>query len=91
MEGPDKHYLFPLLIKSLPKLGLDVDTYIPYVVGYTEVDALEENDDALDEVIELLRASSETHSDLNEPWTELKNDIIRTRNEYKESQLLKQV
>jgi len=91
MESSE-HYLTAFLRDTLPTLGLDSDTYIPYIVGYIDTeDAVEENEEALEEVIQLLRASSETHSDLDQPWTDLKNDIMNRRNEYVENRKIEKV
>jgi hypothetical protein len=83
----EEHYLESFLSVQLPKLGLDYDTYGPYVVGVfndeSSTDALDENE--LDGVLELLRASSdddeESHSS-KEVWEQLKRDIIEKHEEY---------
>lgn len=72
----EQHYLDAFLAESLPKLGLDQDTYGPYITG------ADEEDDDLDDIIELLRASSETHSDDDESWTAFKLQIVERRREY---------
>jgi hypothetical protein len=84
----EEHYLESFLSVKLPKLGLDYDTYGPYVVGVFNVGqsthdaAFDENE--LDEVLALLRASSddddESHS--KEVWDQLKRDIIEKHEEY---------
>jgi hypothetical protein len=75
---------------QLPKLGLDYDTYGPYMVAWWEcfmvmramhwMHALEE----LDGVMELLRASSdeESHSSNDDVWDQLKWDILEKHEEY---------
>jgi hypothetical protein len=81
----EEHYLESFLSVQLPKLGLDYDTYGPYVVGVfhgNEGDALDEEE--LDGVLELLRASSEeeSYSSNNHVWEQLKRDIIEKHEEY---------
>mmetsp|Transcript_12010 Transcript_12010/g.21849 ORF Transcript_12010/g.21849 Transcript_12010/m.21849 type:complete len:231 (+) Transcript_12010:323-1015(+) len=83
----EEHYLESFLSVQLPKLGLDYDTYGPYVVGVfnvgqsTDDAAFDENE--LDQVLELLRASSEDNeSHSKEVWEQLKRDIIAKHEEY---------
>jgi hypothetical protein len=80
----EEHYLESFLSVQLPKLGLDYDTYGPYVVGVfngeSSTDALDENE--LDQVLELLRASSDEESCSDEVWDQLKRDIIEKHEEY---------
>mmetsp|Transcript_19008 Transcript_19008/g.27068 ORF Transcript_19008/g.27068 Transcript_19008/m.27068 type:complete len:209 (-) Transcript_19008:471-1097(-) len=71
----DQHYLDTYLADILPKLGLDFDTYGPYVTGADE-------EDDLDDIIDLLRASSESHSDDEDSWTDLKLQIENRRKDY---------
>lgn len=47
----------------------------PYVTGADE-------EDDLDDIIDLLRASSESHSDDDDSWTDLKLQIEKRRKEY---------
>ena len=42
----------------------------------------EEDPDALDELIELLQASSETHSDDDDAWASFRKEIIQRREDY---------
>ena len=72
----EQHYLEAFLAEALPKLGLDQETYGPYVTG------ADEEDDDLDDIIELLRASSESHSDDDESWAAFKLQIVKRRREY---------
>ena len=76
------------LQERLPALGLDYETYGSYVRGLVEEDedtstncnnALDESDDTWDEILELLQASSETHSDDSEVWIRLKQEIQSKR------------
>mmetsp|Transcript_12014 Transcript_12014/g.21855 ORF Transcript_12014/g.21855 Transcript_12014/m.21855 type:complete len:283 (+) Transcript_12014:148-996(+) len=82
----EEHYLESFLSVQLPKLGLDYDTYGPYVVGVfnvgqsTDDAAFDENE--LDQVLELLRASSDEESCSDEVWDQLKRDIIEKHEEY---------
>ena len=69
-EPDDSHYLDSFLQERLPALGLDYDTYGPYVRGLVANDIddshkrNDDNDnDDWDDILELLQESSETHSD----------------------------
>jgi len=69
----EMHALAPFLEERLPALGLDYETYGAYVLPLLtdeEADA-----DEWDSVLELLQASSETHSDNDTVWKELRRDI----------------
>jgi len=81
-DADDGHYLDGYLAAILPELGLDFDTYAPYVTGYAEDNEEEDDDDALDELIALLRASSETRGEDDAAWEELKAEIARRRREH---------
>jgi hypothetical protein len=80
----EERYLESFLSVQLPKLGLDYDTYGPYVVGVfndeSSTDALDENE--LDQVMELLRASSDDESHSSNVWDQFKRDIIAKHEEY---------
>jgi hypothetical protein len=67
------------LNEKLPNLSLDPETYIPYIIGCLETF---EDDEELDEIIDLLQASSETHSDDEDIWPALKKDILEKHKEY---------
>lgn len=71
------------LNEKLPYLSLDPETYIPYIIGCLETF---QDDDELDEIIDLLQASSESHSDDEEIWPKLKQDILQKHHEYKEEE-----
>jgi hypothetical protein len=82
----EQHYLESFLSVQLPKLGLDYDTYGPYVVGVFTVGESSNTDAAFDEeeldsVLELLRASSDDHHD-DVSWEQLKRDVIAKHEEY---------
>mmetsp|Transcript_5749 Transcript_5749/g.11749 ORF Transcript_5749/g.11749 Transcript_5749/m.11749 type:complete len:96 (-) Transcript_5749:774-1061(-) len=77
MTDNEQHYLHSFLSQKLPELGLDAETYAPYVTGNDGDD-----DDDLDELIELLRASSESHGDDDDAWKEFRDDIVRRRKEH---------
>jgi len=81
MEGDEQHWLTEFLTDILPTLSLDPETYCPYITGC--VDTFE-NQDELDEIIELCRASSESHSDNEEVWVQLKADILVKHEEFKQ-------
>ena len=74
-----EHYLSSFLSSRLPELGLDYETYGPYVVG-----ALDGDEQELDEVVELLKASCETHGDDEESWQLLKQEIQEKQREYQQ-------
>ena len=63
----------PFLAPRLSDLGLDYETYGPYLLPLL----LNENDDEeeWDSIMELLQASSETHSDDEEAFTKLRSDL----------------
>jgi hypothetical protein len=89
-------HLYGFLQRRLPELGLDVDTYGPYVWGGADDDeggvGMEGGGDGnpeegggappldreeLEQVVELLQASSETHSDADGAvWEELTDAIM---------------
>ncbi len=84
------HLLQSYLDETLPTLGLDSDTYSPYVIacldngsvggdGQGEVEVDEEE---LNEIMELLRASSESHSDDGAVWDEMKSEVLRHHKDY---------
>jgi hypothetical protein len=74
------HYLDEYLSEILPKLGLDTETYGPYVTGFANED--EDTDEGMDDLIELLRASSESHGDEDASWQDFRNEILRRRKEF---------
>lgn len=80
MAEDEQHWLSEFLTEILPTLSLDPETYCPYITGC--IDTFE-NEDELDEIIELCRASSETHSDNEEVWVQLKADILAKHEEFK--------
>ncbi|KAL7441396.1 hypothetical protein ACHAXM_007891 [Skeletonema potamos] len=73
----EHHYLDVYLADILPKLGLDFETYGPYITA-TGTDEL----DDLDDIIELLRASSESHSDDDDSWNDFKLQIEKRRKDF---------
>jgi hypothetical protein len=81
----DSHYLDTYLSIALPALGLDTETYAPYVTGFDD----DEGD--LDDLIELLRVSSESHGDDDGAWQEFRKEIVRRRKEFVEGEDLRQV
>lgn len=62
--------LVELLRRRLPELGLDYDTYGPYVWGTPE-----EDEEELQGVVQLLQASSEEFADHDDVWTEFTTDV----------------
>lgn len=79
----EAHYLDEYLCEVLPKLGLDAETYGPYVTGYANE---EESDDGMDDLIELLRASSETHGDDDASWQTFRDEILRRKKEFSDGE-----
>ena len=79
----EAHYLDEYLCEVLPKLGLDAETYGPYVTGYANE---EESDDGMDDLIELLRASSETHGDDDASWQAFRDEILRRKKEFSDGE-----
>ena len=79
----EAHYLDEYLCEILPKLGLDAETYGPYVTGYANE---EDTDDGMDDLIELLRASSETHGDDDASWQAFRDEILRRKKEFSDGE-----
>ena len=71
-------FLNPYLTTQLPSLGLDYETYGPYVTGVVDDVTKEVDTEALKDIIELLRASSEHDEDEQDEnvWMEFENVII---------------
>jgi hypothetical protein len=77
------HALSHFLSERLPLLGLDYETYGPYVEALftlNDRDLSSEHQDIVDDeewdsVMQLLQASSESHSDQDEVWETLRRDI----------------
>jgi hypothetical protein len=73
----EAHALEPFLTKRLTDLGLDYETYGPYVLPLlTEVEHADEDD--WEGVMQLLQASSESHCDDDQAWKDLRVDIDAT-------------
>uniref|UniRef100_A0A7S0AR62 Coiled-coil domain-containing protein 43 n=1 Tax=Minutocellus polymorphus TaxID=265543 RepID=A0A7S0AR62_9STRA len=82
MSDEEDHFLSPYLSKRLPELGLDYETYGPYCLGTVGSESSngsgdDEDYEELDGILELLQSSSETHSDDEAAWTDLRAEIIR--------------
>ena len=60
-----------------------METYAPYVMGYADND---DDETTLDDVIELLKASSESHGDDEEAWITFRNELMRRRKEFLEGE-----
>jgi hypothetical protein len=86
MDGDDEgnQFLHSYLNETLPTLGLDPDTYSPYVMGCLAENMGEDeaNLEDLDQIIELLQASSETHSDDESVWNDLKSETLKLHVNY---------
>jgi hypothetical protein len=72
-EDEDKHVLAPFLTSRLPQLGLDYETYGPYVLPLLADEEVDE--DEWESVVELLQASSESHGDDEQAWKDLRVQI----------------
>ena len=86
----DEHYLTPYLQTFFSTHGLDFEAYGPYVTGtITEDDNLtrEEVDEQLDDLIQLLQASSETHEEDDHAWNvEFRNGVLDLHSKFLEDQ-----
>ena len=72
-DDDDHHALTDFLNDRLPQLGLDAETYAPYLLPLLTEESQDE--DEWTSVLELLQASSETHSDDEDAWQTLRRDI----------------
>lgn len=86
--GNDNEILHSYLNETLPTLGLDPETYSPYVMGCLAANDGgnddEENLEDLDQIMELLCASSETHSDDDTGvWDQFKSEVLKRHEEYR--------
>jgi hypothetical protein len=91
-EESEEHPLLRLLLNErLPTLGLDIETYGPYIVALfplsgTFGDDLVDELEGWDEILELLQASSELQ-DLDENvWEQLKVDLLSSWQSYQKQQ-----
>ena len=78
----EEHFLSPYLSRRLPELGLDYETYGSYCLGAVGSEEEDSSCEELDGIIDLLRSSSETHSDDVEAWADLRAEIIRRTSEW---------
>ena len=78
----EEHFLSPYLSRRLPELGLDYETYGSYCLGAVGSEEEDSSCEELDGIIDLLRSSSETHSDDVEAWADLRAEIIRRTGEW---------
>jgi hypothetical protein len=79
-DAQRRPHLHHLLQDSLPKLGLDCETYGPYVWGDEDDDDSDDDkdvDELKDLILGVLQASSETHSEDDDVWTDLIEQIIK--------------
>jgi hypothetical protein len=70
-DDDESNPLTPYLSKRLPELGLDADTYCPYLLPLVDNDDQEE----WESVLELLQASSETHQEETDCWSDLRTEL----------------
>lgn len=87
----EDHYLDSFLSEVLPALGLDAETYAPYVTGYANDNGDDDDGDSLDELIELLRASSESHGEDDAAWDNFRHQIIQRRQDYVSGESVRKV
>ena len=83
----EEHYLDSYLAEILPSLGLDAETYAPYVTADNDDD----DDHNFDDIIELLKASSETHSDDDDAWANFRKEVIKRRQDYISGETMRKV
>ena len=87
MSDSSEHYLASFLESTLPSLGLDCDAYGPYLLGLfpreEEDETAELDDDELDNVLELLQGSSETHAEDKRAFANLRAELIRRRAQHR--------
>lgn len=84
----EEHYLDSYLAEILPALGLDADTYAPYVTADNDDD---DDGDSFDDIIELLKASSETHSEDDDAWENFRKEVIKRRQDYISGETMRKV
>lgn len=84
------HELAPFLQERLPALGLDYDTYGAYVLPLLTSGEEVADEDEWESVMELLQASSESHTDDDEAWVQLRSDIERVWKEYRDRKSLQE-
>ena len=65
----------PFLSGRLSELGLDYETYGPYLVPVLTEGDEETRKEEWESVLELLQASSETHSDDEQAWAAFRTDV----------------
>lgn len=71
----EDHALSEFLCRRLTEVGLDPDTYGPYVLPLLVEADTDVDEEEWDGVMELLQASSESHSDDERTWIDLRKDI----------------
>ena len=92
----EEHPLLTLLLNErLPELGLDVETYGPYIVALfplsdTIGDEVVDEIEGWDEILELLQASTEIQDLEEHVWEQLKVDLLSTWRSYREGQIEQQ-
>lgn len=77
MEEAREDYpnLVEFLQRRLPELGLDEDTYGPYVLGSTTTAENNDDGDELEDIMQLLQASTDQEGLEDAVWEELTRDI----------------
>eukprot|EP00977_Amphora_coffeiformis_P006819 scaffold1498_cov163-Amphora_coffeaeformis.AAC.11 len=71
----EDHVLTEFLNQRLPTVGLDAETYAPYLLPLLTED--DKDDEEWQAVMELLQASSESHSDDDQAFADLRRDIVQ--------------
>ena len=84
MEDED-HALTDFLNQRLPALGLDADTYAPYLLPL--LSEQQQDEEEWESVMELLQASSESHSDDNDAFQALRTDIEHAWQQHQEGMI----
>jgi hypothetical protein len=81
-----EHFLFSFLQSALPSLGLDDEIYGPYLLGLFPQDEsqmlAEIDEEELNNVLDLLQGSSQTHACEKEAFAALKAELLKKNETY---------
>lgn len=82
-DKDDTHFLNPFLEEWLNDHGLDYEAYAPYVTSSVPNNEDDHDDDMedidmddFDDIVQLLQASSETHSEDENVWSDFKSQVL---------------
>jgi hypothetical protein len=83
----EPHFLFSFLQQTLPTLGLDDEIYGPYLLGiFPQADesqsVAEIDEEELNNVLDLLQGSSQTHASDGEAFTALRAELLERNENY---------